>query len=99
MSVLAHVGRHGEGVGFQGVEEGLGVVGRGVADVTALGIRDDEDVGVVVLDVLDGMLQALPTFGAVDLVDGRVGLVSHGLGHSLVDVLLVEFKNRVLKCH
>ena len=94
--VLAHVGSHGQGIGLQGVEESLGVVGRGVPDVAALGIRDDEDVRVVVLDVLDGALQTLPAFGAIDLIESCVGLVSHGVRCGVVDNLLVELKNGVI---
>ena len=94
--ILAHVRCHRQCIGFQGVEEGLGVVGRGVADVAALCIRDDENLRVVVLDVLNGKFKTLPAFGTVDLIKCRVGLVGHCVGCGLVDDLLVEFKDGVV---
>ena len=61
-----------------------------------MGIGDDDDIGVVVADVLDGTLQTLPAFGAIDFIEGCVGFVGHCVWCSLVDDLLVKLKNGVI---
>ena len=54
--VFAHIGRDGQGIDIVLLEEGFGVHLRRVADITALGIGDDEVVGVFLLQIVDGGL-------------------------------------------
>ena len=93
--VFAHVGGDGERVDARLAEESAGIHGRSVADVAALGIGDDELIGMVRANVVDGFLIGLPTFHAEALVESKVGLVGHTVGGGGVDDGFVESKNGI----
>ena len=70
-TVLAHVGRHGDGMGTQAVEHGLCVAFRRVAYVAALRVGDDQNI---LWHACNDALQGGPTSGAVLLKESQVGL-------------------------
>src|SRR5690606_14898165 len=55
---------------------GFGVLPGGIADVAALGVRDDEEIALAA-DVGDGGLHVRPALVAEGLVEGEVELVGH----------------------
>ena len=96
-AVLAHVGCHGEGIDLCiALEERAGIHGAGVSDVATLSVGNDEVVGILLVEIVDGALVGLPSFDAVSLVEGQVGLVSHTVGCRGVDDGSVETEQRVV---
>ena len=65
---------------------------RCVANVTTLGVGDDEVVGVVFLEIIDGLLEGGYALEPHALVECEVGLVSHTVGGRRIDDLLVELE-------
>ena len=61
-----------------------------VADVSALGVGDDHDVGMLRPDVADGLCKLLPAGDTFGLVEGDVRLVGNGVGCRGVYYGLVE---------
>ena len=94
-AVLAHVGSNGEGIEVDFLEEGAGIHRAGVADVATFGIRDDEVLGIVLVEVRDGLLKRNPALHAHALVESKVGLVCHAIGCCGVDNRLVEGEDGV----
>ncbi len=94
-AVLAHVGSNGEGIEVDFLEEGAGIHRAGVADVATFGIRDDEVLGIVLVEVRDGLLERNPALHAHALVESEVGLVCHAIGCCGVDDGLVEGEDGV----
>ena len=56
-TVLAHIGGNGYGVHVDFFKERAGIHGTGVADVAALGVGDNHLLGVVLVEILDGLLE------------------------------------------
>ena len=94
-TVFAHVRSYGYGIYIQLFEEGTGIHGRGVPDVTAFGVGDDELVGIVLLDVVYGFLESYPAFHAHALIKCQIGLVGDAEVGSSVDDGFVESEYRV----
>ena len=63
-----------------------------------LGIGDDEVVGVVGLEVGDGLFVCLVALEAVALVEGEVGLVGHAVVGRSVNDGLIEGEDGILLC-
>ena len=96
--ILAHVWSHGERIEVVLLEEGLGVHLGGVADVTTLGICDDEVVRIVSLQILDGVLEGDHTLYTTALVESQVRLVCHTVRGCGIDDSLVESEHQLRLC-
>ena len=94
-TVLAHIGGNGYGVYIQFFEERAGIHGRGVSDVTAFGVGNDELVGIVLLDVVHGLLESYPAFHAHAFVKSKVGLVGNAEVGCCIDDSFIESEDRV----
>ncbi len=89
-AVLAHVGIEGHGIEVHGLEECLCIhLGR-AADVAALGVRDDEHLGIFGSDELHGGIECLHAVHSIAFVEGEIGLVRHAVGSRRLDDHLVE---------
>ena len=76
--VFAHVGSNGQRIGLcLTLKETAGIHGRGVSNVTTLGVGNDKVVGVVLVQVLYQQLVSLKTSRAISLEEGEVGFESH----------------------
>ena len=94
-AVLAHVGCYGKSVDVVFSEERTCIHGRGVADVAAFGVGDDEVVRAVGLEVVYGFLESDHPLYSESLVEGQVGFVCHAIGCRGVDDGLVESEYRI----
>ena len=84
-AVFAHIGGNGECIDIIFLEEGFGIHLRRVADITTLGISNDEVVGVFLLQVVDGGLESQDAIYTVCLVESQIGLVGHTIGGCGID--------------
>jgi len=91
-AVLAHIGGDGDGIEWEGFEEGTGVLCRGIADISTFGIGDGK---MRLWDVVDRSFHRFPTFDPVGLIKGGVDLVGDAMVFGRVNDLAVEFKDRV----
>ena len=94
-AVFAHIGGNGYGIYIQLFEERACIHGRGVSDVSAFGVGDDELVGIVLLDVVHGLLESDPAFHAHAFVKSKVGLVGDAEVGRCVDDSFVESEDRI----
>ena len=94
--VAAHIGSKSNSVARQVLIEGLGIHLCSVANIAALGIRYDKDIGIILLNIPYSLLKLLPAGSTVGLVEGAIRLVSHGIGRSCIYYCLVKMKERVL---
>ena len=78
--VLTHIGGNSQRIHVVLLEEGLGIHLRRVANVSTLGVGDDEVVRILFLQILDGGLESHDAVYAVGLIEGQVGLVCHAVG-------------------
>ena len=88
--VASHIGGQSHCVKVHGLEKSPGIAVGGVADVSALGVGDDQDVGMLRPDVADGLSKLLPAGDTLGLVKGDVGLVGDCVLSSGVDNCFVE---------
>ena len=89
-AVFTHVGGDGECIDIVLLKEGLGIHFRCVADITTLGISDDEVVGIFFFQIVDGCLKSQQTIHSISLVESEVGLVGHAIGGCGIDDESVE---------
>ena len=94
-AVLAHVGSHGEGVHIEFFKERAGIHGGGVADVAALGVGNDEMVGMIGANVFHSADEGLPTFQTAAFIEGEVGLETHAIGRGGVNDGAVKLKDGI----
>ena len=94
--VLSHVGSHGDGIDVEMLKERTGIKRRGVANVAALGIGDDELIGILLANVADSLLEGNSTFYAKLLVESEIRLVGDAIGFSGIDNGLVELEDGIL---
>ena len=96
--IAAEIRVHGDGVGVISLEGFVRVLLGGAADVTALGVEDDDGVGRGGLDVVDGVFEL--RFGAVRGVVRELRLVrAHEIPRGIDDsfVELEDAAGRVAK--
>ena len=77
------------------VKEGFGVLLRGVADVTALGISDGEDFLVKTMKVVHRLFQLDESLYAHSLIESEVGFVGHCVVDCGIDDGFVELEHAV----
>ena len=95
-AVFAHIGSDGECVNIVFFKEGAGIHGRCIADVASFGIGNDEMVGIVLLEIVDGLLEGHHALDAEGLIEGEVGFVRHAVGGGGVDDGFVESEDGIL---
>ena len=96
--VFAHIGGYGHRVEIEvalGVEEGFGILLRGVANVAALGVGNGKCFVFKAVEVIHSLLELDKAFDAGGFVEGQVGFVGHGVGQGGVDDGLVEKEDAV----
>ena len=96
--ILAHVRSYGYRIEIVLLEESLGIHLGCVADISTLGICDDEVVWIVALEILDGVLEGDHAVDTTALVESQVWLVSHTVRSGCVDDSLVELKHHLCFC-
>ena len=94
-AVLAHIGRHGEGIDVIFFEERAGIHLAGVAYVAPLGVGNDELVGIVLLQVLHRLLERHEAFHASRLIEGEIRLEGYAIGRGGVDDGAIEREDGV----
>ena len=94
-AVLSHIRSYGERVNVIFAEESAGIHCRCIADVATFCVGNDEVVGVIFLQVVDGLLESHQSLHAESLVESEVGLVSHAVRCGGVDDGLVEGEDGV----
>ena len=94
-AVLTHIRGDSQGIKVVLLKECTGIHSRCVADIPSLGIGDDEVMGIMLVQIVNGLFKGHDSLHAEGFIESQIGLVGHTVVCRGIYDGLVEGEDRV----